>query len=212
MRSLDRRCLVMLALLLAAQAALWAMRPAPASGITVRTDRIPLRIADWRGRDLGPFDRVTLDMLQPDGYLNRQYADADGWPVQLAVVCGHRKNTFHSPGFCLLGGGWNITDKSRLGFRPAGADRSIAVNRFLLERDGAQAVVLYYYLAGGGRATPSWVAHQAYLAWDRAHRRRGEGALVRLIVPVASDPGAATRHGLDLLRLLHPYFIQLIGA
>ncbi len=48
-------------------------------------------------------------MLQPDAYLGRIYRRTDGYPVDLSFVFGHRKQTFHSPGFCLLGGGWNIT-------------------------------------------------------------------------------------------------------
>jgi len=210
MRSLDKRCLGMLAVLLGAQLALWVVRPAPGSSIALPMERIPLRIADWRGRDLGPFDRVTLNMLRPDAYLNREYVGADGLPAHLAIICGHRKTTFHSPGFCLLGGGWNITDKSRLQFRPLGGG-PITVNRFLLNREGAEAVVLYYYLAGHHRATASWVAHQAYLAWDRAHRQRAVGALVRLTVPVESDPSAATRRGIDLLRLLHPSLVSALS-
>jgi EpsI family protein len=211
MRSLDKRCLGMLALLLGAQLALWAMRPAPGSSIAPPVQRIPLHIAGWRGRDLGPFDRVTLDMLRPDAYLNREYAGADGLPVHLAVICGHRKTTFHSPGFCLLGGGWNIADKSRLQFRPVGGGGPITVNRFLLSREGADAVVLYYYLAGHHRTTASWVAHQAYLAWDRAHRQPAVGALVRVTVPVASDRSAATRRGIDLLRTLHPSLVTAVS-
>ena len=200
----------MLALLLCAQLGAWAMRPGTGSGISLPLEKIPLRLAGWQGRDLGPFDNVTLAMLRPDAYLNREYVRRDGAPIQLAIVFGHRKTTFHSPGFCLLGGGWNITDKSRLRFRPRGGGRPITVNRFLLTREGRQAVVLYYYLEGR-RSTASWVVHQAYLAWDRARGERPVGALVRLAVPVGSDASAATERGMQLLGRVHSSLIRVIG-
>jgi len=146
---------------------------------------------------------MTLDMLQPDDHVNRVYTDADGMTAQLAVIFGHRKTTFHSPGFCLLGGGWNIVAKSRVAFRSAGG-QAVEVNRFLLTREGRQAVVLYYYLEGG-RSSTSWVKHQSYLVWDRMRGRPPAGALVRLTLPVGLDAAAATRRGILLLRLLHPH-------
>ena len=202
MRPLDKRVLAMLAVLLAAQLAAWAARPADGPPAALAADRIPLRAGDWHGRDLGALDAMTLDMLAPDAYLNREYASADGSLAHLAVIFGHLKETFHSPGFCLLGGGWNIVAKSRLAVE-TGRGAPIVVNRFLLAREGYQAVVLYYYVAGA-RSTPSWVKHQAYLAWDRLRGRPPVGALVRLTVPAVPDAAAATERGADLLGRLHP--------
>lgn len=200
----------MLAVLLGAQLAAWATRPAPTPPAPVPIERVPMRVGHWRGTDLGPFDRVTMDMLKPDAYLNREYLSAEGLRAHLAVICGHQKSTFHSPGFCLLGGGWNIVSKSRVSFQPPGAS-AVTANRFLLVREGRHAVVLYYYLQGN-RATPSWVVHQAYLVMDRLHRSNPGGALVRLTLPAAADGAAATERGLGLLRDLHPHLLKTLGA
>jgi len=198
----------MLGLLLAAQAAAWATRPVARPPSPVVVERVPLRIGEWRGRDLGPLERGTLEMLQPDDYLNREYVSAHGLPAYLAVIYGHRKTTFHSPGFCLLGGGWNIVEKSRLQLATAGRSR-IEVNRFLLVRGDQQAVVLYYYLQGK-RSSASWVTHQLYLVMDRARQRSSAGALVRLTVPVVSDAATATGQGADLLARLAPHVGEAI--
>ena len=137
MRPLDKRVLAMLAVLLAAQLAAWAARPADGPPAALAADRIPLRAGDWHGRDLGALDAMTLDMLAPDAYLNREYASADGSLAHLAVIFGHLKETFHSPGFCLLGGGWNIVAKSRLAVE-TGRGAPIVVNRFLLAREATR--------------------------------------------------------------------------
>ncbi|UCH34979.1 MAG: EpsI family protein [Armatimonadota bacterium] len=211
MRAVDKRCIAMLVLLLAGQVAAWATRPMTGASAELPVERIPLRVGDWQGRDLGPYDDLTMDMLKPDAYLNREYVNADGLPVHFGVILGHRKATFHSPGFCLLGGGWNIVSKSQLTFQAATTGAAIPVNRFILAREGDHAVVLYYYVERD-RATTSWVMHQAYLAWDRLRHERPVGALVRLTVPVASDTDAAARRGMRLLGVLHPHVVEVTGA
>ena len=210
MRALDKRCLPMLIVLLGGQLVAWATRPMPVPDAALPVSKVPVRAAGWSGQDLGPYDDLTMKMLAPDAYLNREYVSADGLRVHLAAIYGHRKTTFHSPGFCLLGGGWNITSKSRLAFR-AGAGDAIPVNRFILNREGHEAVVLYYYIEDH-RATTSWVKHQAYLAWDRVRRGRAAGALVRLTVPVTASPEQATQRGLGLLKALHPSLVSVVGA
>ncbi len=200
---------MMVVLLLGAVGAQHAapLRSATEAAPRVAVEKIPLRIGGWRGRDLGPPDEVTLKMLVPDAYLNREYVSADGLPAHLAVIYGRRKTSFHSPGFCLLGGGWNIVAKSRFTLRPV-QGAPITANRFLLMRQGRQAVVVYYY-AAGQRTTPSWVAHQAYLAWDRFRGRAAVGALVRLTVPARSD---AVQRGAQLLARLHPHLEKAVSA
>jgi EpsI family protein len=210
MRALDKRCLLMLVILLGGQFVAWATRPMPSPEMALPVSKVPVRAAGWSGQDMGPYDEVTMKMLAPDAYLNREYIAADGLQAHLAAIYGHRKTTFHSPGFCLLGGGWNITSKSQLSFR-TGRGEAVPVNRFILTREGREAVVLYYYIEDH-RATTSWVKHQAYLAWDRLRRGHAAGALVRLTVPVTASPEQATRRGLGLLEALHPSLESVVGA
>jgi EpsI family protein len=210
-----RHALIMLGVLLAAQAGAWAVRSSSGPSRNgerpaVRAEQVPLRVGAWRGRDLGPFDDLTMDQLRPDAYVNREYRAADGSLAHLAVVFGHRRTSFHSPGFCLLGSGYNIVAKSRLTLRPR-VGNPTAVNRFVLTRGGDEGVVLYYYVQGQ-RATASWVAHRLYLVEDRMRGEPAPGALVRLTLPARPDAGAATERGLRFLRSLHPFVLSAVAT
>ncbi len=166
---------------------------APLSGL-------PTSFPGWQSRDLGPLDRTSAEMLQPDAFASRLYRRQDGYPVEVSVVLGHRKQTFHSPGFCLLGGGWNITRKSRLRL-PAGESRVIEANQFWLQRQDRKQVVVYWYMSHR-ETTPNWVRFQYRLLRNRLLGRPESGALVRLTAPVGDSPRAAEQVQAELVARL----------
>lgn len=201
-----RSTLLVIAILAIAQALAWRTGSAGSGGPpSVDTGQVPMRLGDWQGQDLEPLDDLSRQMLQPDAVISRAYQDPAGNGAELLVVYGHRKVTFHSPGQCLLGGGWSIVSKQRRAM--AAGDGRIEVNRFLIQNDGHRAVVLYGY-GEGGRFTPSWLTHQLYLASARARDRAPRGALVRIIVPVAGDEAAADEVGMGFARAALPSILR----
>ena len=98
----------------------------------------------------------------------------------------------HSPAACLPAGGWQIkslTQRSMPEIR-AGRD-ALRVNRALIEL-GNQRQLVYYWFQQRGRVITNEYQVKWYLFWDALTRNRTDGALVRLIVPVAADePDAA---------------------
>jgi EpsI family protein len=83
----------------------------------------------------------------------------------------------------------------------------VRVNRYLLQKGAAQALVLYWY-QGRGR-----VEHNEYvLKWDllrdAALRQRSDEALVRVVVPLAGNEAAA----LDLARQAAQALIPAVDA
>ncbi|MDH4209535.1 MAG: EpsI family protein, partial [Anaerolineae bacterium] len=175
------------------------------AGIVRQVDfsQVPTQAAGWEGRDLGPLDEVSQDMLRPEAYMGRLYVRGDGYPVDVTVVCGHAKETFHSPGFCLLGGGWNITRKARRTIDFGGAEDPVQANEFHLQRQEERRVVLYWY-ASRGETTPSWVAFQYRLLRNRLLRRPTRGALVRVTAPMGGSDEAASQAAAELIRELYP--------
>lgn len=194
-----RHMLPSLVLVLAAQGAVLAGRGGDERVLRPDFAQIPMRLSGWQGEDLGPLDRTSREMLRPDAYLARSYVREDGYPVQVVAVFGHEKQTFHSPGFCLLGGGWNITSKARRVVKLGGGER-VKANEFSLQRAAADSeragverrVVLYWY-ASYRETTPSWVAFQYRLLRNRLTGRPDRGALLRFTAPVA--PGGTNAEG-----------------
>jgi EpsI family protein len=77
------------------------------------------------------------------------------------------------------------------------------VNRYLLQKGTAQALVLYWY-QGRGRIEANEYAVKWDLLRDAALRGRSEEALVRLIVPVTGTPAEAFERASRIARATIP--------
>jgi EpsI family protein len=145
---------------------------------------LPLQIDDWRGHDLGRFDRDTEAVLQADDYLLRRYT-REGVPVDLFVAyyatqrSGH---TIHSPLNCLPGTGWEWVDRRRERIS-VGPGRDIDINGNVARKNGEQSLVYYWYQSHG-RATASEYRNKLLLVHDALTLHRSDGALVRVTAPV----------------------------
>jgi EpsI family protein len=172
------------------------------------------------GKDID-LDKVSISELDPDDYLWRVYTRPYSYrgtlypiPLDFLVVYGHKKQTFHSPGFCLPGGGWQIVSKSDA---PVDADGlPMPMNLFQIQREikGQQAkqVVLYCFVQGD-RATSSLVAHNVNLLRARIRHQRPTGALVRVIVPVVTTEDEAIGRGKEFIsRIYHELRKRLNGG
>ena len=140
-----------------------------------------------------PGYKVT-DVVVPDeerrvagmsDYTNRTFA-RDSSDPGFGVYVGYydyqqQGKTIHSPKNCLPGAGWEPMD---VGVRTLqGAAGPFAVNRYVLAKTGAQAVVYYWY-QGRGRVEPNEYRVKWNLMRDAALHGRTEEALVRIVVPV----------------------------
>lgn len=149
-------------------------------------------------------------------YLVRTYAEPGGTVGQeqlsygFSIYVGYydsqtQGKTIHSPKNCLPGSGWEALQSS-VTTVPVSADRRETVNRYLLQRDDQQALVLYWY-QGRGR-----VAHNEYLVkWDllrdAALLGRSDEALVRIVVPMGGDEEEA----LDRARRVAAELVPAVG-
>lgn len=128
-----------------------------------------------------------------DDYLLRSYRRSDGGPPATLYVGYYgsqtQGRTIHSPKNCLPGSGWEPLANRVT--RVEASDGTVhEVNRYILQREGEQALVLYWY-QGRGR-----VAHDEYrVKWDllrdSALKHRSDEALVRIVVPVVSGEEVA---------------------
>ncbi len=121
--------------------------------------------------------------------------------AQLFAVFGHRKETFHAPDFCLLGGGYSTIARG-----PGRLSGGVPCRWSLLAAGDQVYVVLYYFLAGR-RPTAGVARQQWYMLTDRMRGKPTGGALIRWTIPVRKSVPDTMRLLEDLAAAAHPYFL-----
>jgi EpsI family protein len=121
----------------------------------------------YRGYDVGsPSGPVLLYI----GYHATQQGDA----------------RMHSPSMCLPGAGWTPTSASFV--RVPLGDSTVAVNRYIMQRDQYR-ILVYYWFQGRGRVTAGEAQLKLHAMLDALLTHRDDEALVRIVVPMDSpDP------------------------
>lgn len=153
---------------------------------------LPRSLGAWSAVTETPLDASSLRVLGVDDYLDRTYADGSGRQVNLYVgyyASQRQGDTMHSPQNCLPGSGWQPIASSRTSLDVSG--RAIPVNRYVIERGGERQLAYYWY-QGRGRVVANEYANKLWLIADAARLHRSNGALVRVMAPIAyGDPGTA---------------------
>jgi EpsI family protein len=165
----------------------------------------PDRIGAWQGREATVLDGGTLAVLRPSDYLVRRYVDASGRSLWLYVGywdTQRRGAQPHSPKNCLPGGGWEPLDASRIEV-PLAAGGAVPVNRFVLQKEREQQVVLYWYQAQG-RAVAGEVEARVQMVRSAILRNRTDGAIVRVSSPVHGTVGDTVAWLTAYVQALYP--------
>ncbi len=156
--------------------------------------KLPLAYLNWKFTDVAiPADE--LQILEPDASVIREYTSPDGGSAaELAVIAGHKKRSIHTPGFCMAGGGWEKLWERSMEM-PVGG-RTILVTRSLMSREGQQVMATYFF-TDGDYCTDDLVQFQGMQMMKRFRSEIPLGALVRILVPVRSDPRIAEQISSD---------------
>jgi EpsI family protein len=167
-----------------------------------RLSTLPLAIGDWRGKDDGPLDRDTERTLQADAYTLRTYERGSAaLGLFVAYYATQRAGrAIHSPLNCLPGTGWEWLDRGRQQLTVDG--RTIEVNTALAQKD-ATTLRLYYWYQSRGRVVASEYRNRLLLVRDALTEHRSDGALVRVVAPVARGLDRSA-DALAFIRALHP--------
>jgi EpsI family protein len=161
----------------------------------------PAQVGDWKqkGGDMR-FDAETEKVLRADDYLSRNYEAPDGRIISFYVgyYASQRTGaTYHSPLNCLPGAGWVMTDMGRITLKPADGRPAFEVNRYMVENGNDRAVMLYWY-EGRGRPLASEYWGKIYTVIDSLRRRRSDGAMVRVLVPLGSSQEEAQATAIEI--------------
>jgi EpsI family protein len=160
----------------------------------------PSKLGSWT--QTGPdqrFDAATESVLRADDYIQRTYFMPDGRTASFYV--GYYKTqrngaTYHSPLNCLPGAGWTMSDASMVTVSPA-KSTPFQANRYLIQNGNDRQLMVYWY-QGRGRAVASEYWGKIYTVIDSIKRRRSDGAMVRIAVPVTDSEQSAEKIALDL--------------
>lgn len=163
----------------------------------------PVQLGTWRR--VGPDQRFAPEVeavLRADDYVWRTYARPDGRMVSMYVGYYSTQRsgiTYHSPLNCLGGSGWRMYDPAIIRIVQDDGSRSFEANRFIIQNGNDRELLIYWY-QGRGRAVASEYRDKLYTVVDSARRRRSDGAMVRLMTPVATSEAAALELTTDLAK------------
>ncbi len=176
-------------------------------------DRFPVIVDGWQGVAQAPFAKDVLAVLGVDDYLTRVYFTPDkseGVGLYIGYYQSQRQgDTMHSPLNCLPGAGWEPLSQSQLTMTvragEQGGSRDIAVNRYVIRKGLERQLVLYWYQSHD-RVVASEYWGKFYLISDAVRMNRTDGALVRVIVPVAPDDTGEARAEASAVRFVKSMF------
>ncbi|MER3429176.1 MAG: EpsI family protein [Pyrinomonas sp.] len=158
----------------------------------------PSEVGDWRQYGLDEkFDAETERVLGATDYLSRLYVSRDGQLASFYVgyyATQRTGKTYHSPLNCLPGSGWAMTEPARVLVRPPDAP-PFEANRYIIQKGSDRQLLLYWY-EGRGRSVASEYWGKIYTVLDSMRRRRSDGAMVRVIVPLR--PGISEERALAI--------------
>ncbi|WP_051881299.1 VPLPA-CTERM-specific exosortase XrtD [Parvularcula oceani] len=126
---------------------------------------------------LGADDYIISDMTSPDGdYVN----------LYIAYLNAQRDGrSWHSPMQCLPGGGWEVVSHDIVPTSRANGEEYFH-NRMLIQQNDDRLLVYYWYDQRGRKMANEFVMKLSVM-WDSLIKRRSDGAMVRLMTPVAPE-------------------------
>lgn len=170
--------------------------------------QIPEEFAGWELVEDRPLDSYNLEIVHPDDYVMRMYARSSGgrW-ADLFIAYFRTQRTGHSPHSprnCLPGRGWVPSRAGYISISVPGDPALLTVNRYVVAKESARSVVLYWYQTAR-RVIASEYEAKIWLVLDAMRYNRSDTALVRVVVPVGADgDSAAERSAVEFAQAVVP--------
>jgi EpsI family protein len=175
--------------------------------------QLPQDLFGWTGNDL-QIDQETRDVLGAGDFLSRLYLkDKHSAPVSLFIgyfPSQRTGQTIHSPKNCLPGAGWVFESSGTADLIDA-AGKAHRVGEYIIANGETRQFVLYWYQAHGRSVASEYMA-KIYMVADAMRLNRTDGALVRVITPIApsEDTAAARVRAEEFTRQLAPLLPRFI--
>jgi len=183
--------------------------------------RMPSAIDGMVAQDL-PLEDDVLAVLGKGDFLNRIYSvptakavasRSAAYPISLFVGYFATQRTgqsIHSPQHCLPGAGWTFESSRYTNLDDVNGKR-FNVGEYVINNGESRQFVIYWYQAHG-RSIANEYRAKAYMLADAIRYNRTDGALVRIITPIASSEQVADARDRAVRFTAHmtPYLSQFI--
>lgn len=206
------RGIVAAVLLLGAMLVLQLRSTGEAVPIRKEFDTFPTVIGTWQAKASSNLDPEIVNFLKVNDYVMQSYHDTDGRQLWLYVGywATQRKGAqIHSPQNCLPGNGWEPIEASLLTVVLPAPYAPITVNRYLIQKDREQQVVLYWYQSQG-KAVAGELAAKVDMVRSAILRNRTDGALVRVSAPASGGVADTTDSLVRYVQKLYPILVEYL--
>jgi EpsI family protein len=182
--------------------------------VPIRTplDRLPTVLGRWEQREHGALDAKVVRNLKLNDYIVSKYVNDAGRSLWLYIGYWEtqRKNAqIHSPRNCLPGNGWEPLEASIMTIPLLDAQRSITVNRYVIQKEQEQQVVLYWYHSQG-EAIAGEITAKAAMIRNAMTRNRTDGALVRISSPVYGGVAETSATLAAYVQVMYPVLAEFL--
>lgn len=185
---------------------------------------MPTTIDGMTSRDY-PLTDDVLAILGKGDFLNRTYFANDSltgrgengpgtnYPVGLFIgyfPTQRTGQTMHSPQHCLPGSGW-VFESSSYSTMDDIEGKHFNIGEYVINNGEEKQYVIYWYQAHG-RSVPNEYRARAYMLADAIRTNRTDGAIVRVITPIAPSEtvDSARQRAVRFTAHLTPYIPRFI--
>ncbi len=141
----------------------------------------------WRTQKL-TVPKSEAELLQADSIRMERFNAPDKNWIELTVIAGHRKQSIHTPAYCMRGDGWEVVAEEAISL-PLGG-REIDAIRARITKDGQEMLATYFF-TDGEFCTPNLMRFQTVQMIRRFGSQPPLGALVRILTPINGSRDAA---------------------
>lgn len=142
--------------------------------------RLDWHFRDWQGSRLA-IPPSEAELLQADSIRMERFTARNGSWIEMTVIAGHRKQSIHTPAYCLRGDGWEVVAEETITLPVQGQDVQAVRARIA---KGSEEMLATYFFTDGTLCTPSLMRFQTMQMVRRLGSHPPLGALVRILTPV----------------------------
>ncbi len=190
---------------------------APSQPKSLYAKQLPIFINNWVGKD-SEVDDKTLEILETDDVLMREYIKEGEPPVQLCIVYAKdNRKVAHPPEVCYKGGGWSLEEKKPIIFSTKSDEflsttdlmPGFKVIKLVLEKGNQRQLILYWYKCNK-EYTSNYYKQQINIVKSEIINGNSTSGLIRISTPIIDkDEDVAIKRAqiftLNILPLITKY-------